>query len=127
GGCGMGQVFRGAAAVLAPSLAAFSPDSNVVGDGITNVNHISLTGTAVAGSTVEVFDGATQIGTATANGSGAWSFATVTLSDGPHTFTAEDVNTAGTVSAASTALNVTVNTASPAAPTVVSFSPDSGK
>src|ERR1700722_13171604 len=106
----MGQVFRGAAAVLAHSLASFSPDSGVVGDGITNVNHLTLTGTAVAGSAVEVFDGATQIGTATANGSGAWSFVTATLADGTHSFTAEDVDVAGNVSAASTALNVTVDT-----------------
>ena len=40
----------------APTVASFSPDSNVVGDGITNVNHVTLTGTAVAGSTVQVFD-----------------------------------------------------------------------
>ena len=70
-------------------MVSFSPDSGTAGDGITNANHLTLTGTAVAGSTVQVFDGATQIGTATANGTGAWSFATATLADGSHTFTAE--------------------------------------
>src|SRR6202040_4401014 len=120
GGCGMGQVFRGAAAVLAPSLAAFSPDSNVVGDGVTNVNHLTLTGTAEAGSTVEVFDGAAQIGTATADGSGAWSFATATPADGSHAFTSEAMDTAGNVSAASAALNVMVDTIAPNAPTIIS-------
>ena len=109
----------------APTVASFSPDSNVVGDGITNVNHLTLTGTAVAGSTVEVFDGATQIGTATANGSGAWSFATATLADGSHAFTSKAMDAAGNVSAASAALNVTVDTVAPAAPTMASFSPDS--
>jgi hypothetical protein len=113
------------AAPNAPTVVSFSPDSNVVGDGITNVNHLTLTGTAVAGSTVEVFDGATEIGTATANGSGAWSFVTGTLADGAHAFTAKDVDVAGNVSAASAALNVTIDTVAPAAPTVASFSPDS--
>ena len=79
----------------APTVASFSPDSGTVGDGITNANHITLAGTAVAGSTVEVFDGATQIGTAVANGSGAWSFATATLADGSHAFTAKAMDAAG--------------------------------
>ena len=109
----------------APTIASFSPDSNVVGDGITNANHMTLTGTAVAGSTVEVFDGATQIGTVTANGSGAWSFATATLADGNHAFTSKAMDAAGNVSAASAALNVTIDTVAPTAPTTVSFSPDS--
>jgi Ca2+-binding RTX toxin-like protein len=113
------------AAPGAPTVASFSPDSNVAGDGITNVNHVTLTGTAVAGSTVQVFDGATQIGTATANGSGAWSFATGTLADGSHAFTGKAMDAAGNLSAASAALNVTIDTVAPVAPTVASFSPDS--
>jgi len=115
--------YFGAAAVLAPTLASFSPDSNVVGDGITNVNHLTLTGTAVAGSTVEVFDGTTEIGTATANGSGAWSFATATLADGTHAFTSKAMDAAGDVSAASAALTVTVDTIAPNAPNIISDTP----
>ena len=112
-------------APIAPTVTSFSPDSNVVGDGITNVNHVTLTGAAAAGSTVQVFDGATLIGTATANTSGAWSFATGTLADGSHAFTSKAMDTAGNVSATSAALNVTVDTVAPVAPTVTSFSPDS--
>ncbi len=37
-------------------------------------------------------------GTATANGSGAWSFTTATLADGSHSFTAKATDTAGNVS-----------------------------
>ena len=110
----------------APTVASFSPDSGTVGDGITNANHITLAGTAVAGSTVEVFDGATQIGTATANASGAWTFATATLADGSHAFTAKAMDAAGNLSTASAALTVTIDTVAPGAPTVASFSPDSG-
>src|ERR1700722_1362528 len=115
--------YFGAAAVLAPTLASFSPDSNVVDDGITNVNHLTLTGTAVAGSSVEVFDGTTEIGTATANGSGAWSFATATLADDTHAFTSKAMDAAGDVSAASAALTVTVDTIAPNAPNIISDTP----
>ena len=41
-------------------------------------------GTAEANSIVTVFDGATRLGGATANGSGAWNFATVALATGIH-------------------------------------------
>ena len=62
-----------------PVIASFSADSGTVGDGITNDNTLTLTGTAVANSTVTVYDGATLLGTATANGSGAWSYTTGSL------------------------------------------------
>ena len=99
----------------APAIASWSPDSGVVGDGITNANHLTLTGTAAANSTVTVYDGSTQLGTATVDSNGAWSYATSTLSDGAHHFTATDT-VSGSTSAASTAVNVTVDTIAPAAP-----------
>ena len=57
-------------------------------------------------------------GSATANSSGAWSFATGTLADAIHALTARASDVAGNVSAASVALNVTIDTAAPAAPTI---------
>ena len=53
-----------------------------------------MSGTAEAGSTVKLFDGTTQIGTASANTSGAWNLSTAKLSTGTHNFTATatDVN-----------------------------------
>ena len=63
-------------APVAPSITSFSPDSGMVGDHITNANTLTLTGTAEANSTVKVYDGATLLGSATANGSGAWSYTT---------------------------------------------------
>ena len=66
----------------APAITSFSPDTGVVGDGITDPAILTLTGTAVANSTVNVYDGTTLLGTATANASGAWSFVTVPLPDG---------------------------------------------
>ncbi len=67
------------AAPVAPTIASFSNDSGTVGDGITNDNTLTLTGTAEANSTVKVYDGATLLGTATANGTGAWSYTTAAL------------------------------------------------
>ena len=113
-------------APVAPSIASFSPDSGVVGDHITNVNTLTLTGTAEANSTVKVYDGATLLGSAVANGSGAWSYTTAALSNGAHNLTATATDAAGNTGAASTALAVTIDTTAPVAPSIASFSPDSG-
>ena len=87
---------------------------------------MTLTGTAEANSTVKVYDGATLLGTATANGTGAWSYTTAALSNGTHSLTATATDAAGNTGAASTAMSVTVDTAAPVAPTITSFTPDSG-
>ena len=50
----------------APTITSFSPDTGVVGDGITDPAILTLTGTAVANTTVKVYDGTTLLGTATA-------------------------------------------------------------
>ena len=112
-------------APAAPSIASFSPDTGTVGDGITSANVLTLTGTAEANSTVKVFDGATLLGSAVANGSGAWSFTTGTLSNAAHSFTATATDAAGNAGVASSALAVTV-VAPPGVPVITSFSPDTG-
>ena len=87
-----------------PTVTSFSTDSGVVGDHITNDNTPTLTGTAEANSTVKVYDGATLLGSAMANGSGAWSYTSGVLADGDHSLTATDTDAAGNTSAASSAL-----------------------
>src|SRR6185437_15115427 len=82
-------------APVAPTIASYSTDSGTVGDGITNDNTLTLTGTAEANSTVKVFDGATLLGSATANGAGAWSFTTAALTNGLHSLTAIATDAAG--------------------------------
>jgi hypothetical protein len=114
------------AAPVVPTITSFSPDSGTVGDGVTGANQVTLAGTAEANATVKVYDGATLLGTATANGSGAWSFTTATLSNSTHTFTATATDAAGNSSGASSVLSVTVNAVVPTAPAITSFSPDSG-
>ena len=96
-----------------PDIASFSPDSGAVGDGITNTGLLTLTGTAEANSTVKFYDGATLLGTATANGSGAWSYNTAALSDGTHSLTATATDAAGNTGGASSALVVTVISSAP--------------
>jgi hypothetical protein len=106
----------------APKIVSFSQDSGVVGDHITNDNTLTLSGTAAANSTVAVFDGTTKLGTATANGSGAWNYTTAALSDGKHSLMAQDTDSSGHTSSASSPLAVTIDTHAPAAPTMAVFS-----
>ena len=97
---------------LAP--ASDSGDSNT--DNITSDATPTLIGTAEANSTVEVFDGATSLGTTTASSSGGWSFTPGTaLSDGDHSFTATATDAANNTSAPSAALTVTIDTLAPTA------------
>lgn len=102
----------------APAIASFSNDSGVAGDGITNDNTLTLKGTAAANSTVKVFDGSTQIGTATADSKGAWGFTTAALADGKHSLMAKATDASGQTSSASSALGVTIDTKAPNAPTI---------
>jgi hypothetical protein len=106
----------------APKIVSFSPDTGVVGDGITDHNTLTLTGTAAANSTVKIFDGSAQIGTATTNASGSWDYITSVLTDAKHILTAKVTDSAGQTSVASSALSVTVDTHAPAAPILVSDS-----
>ena len=89
-------------APTAPSIASFSTDSGTVGDDVTNDNTLTLTGTAEANSTIKVYDGATLLGSATANASGAWSFTTAALANGAHSLTATATDAAGNTSTTST-------------------------
>ena len=119
-----------------PVIRAFTLDSGIDGDRITNNNVLVLTGTATPGSIVTIFDSGMLIGSTTADESGAWSLNTGTLSDGEHAFTAaaaittvptttRAVTTAET-RAVSTAYIVTIDTQSPSAPGITGFEADSG-
>ncbi len=69
-------------------ITAFTFDSGIDGDRITNQKSLVLSGTADPGTIVTLYDGGETLGSTTADGSGAWSFETGTLSDGEHAFTA---------------------------------------
>src|SRR4029077_15702981 len=106
-----------AAAPVVPSITAFSTDSGTAGDGITNDNTLTLTGSAEANATLKVYDGATLLGPATADGNGSWSYTTAALTNGAHSLTATATDVAGNTSAASAALNVTIDASAPVVPT----------
>ena len=75
---------------------------------VNSNNSVTLTGTAVANSTVTVWSTTgTNDGTTTANSAGAWSFTTPVLLPSVYGYTATDTTSAGT-SAKSNALGVTV-------------------
>jgi hypothetical protein len=84
-------------APTAPTIA--TPPSNANGG-------LNLTGTAEANSVLKVYDGTTQIGTATANGSGTWSYAIDTLAAGSHSLTARATDAAGNTSSASAVASI---------------------
>ncbi len=102
-----------------PVITSFSNDTGVQGDHITSDTTLLLTGTADSNSTILVSDGLNLIGTALADASGNWTFATQTLSTGFHNFTAVAVDSQGNNSAASAVLTIQVDpNAADHAPTV---------
>jgi hypothetical protein len=105
----------------APMIGSLSRDTGKKGDGITRDNTLTLTGTADANSTVQVFDGDTQIGTATSDGSGTWKYTTAALADGEHSLTAKEVDASGQAGPASLPAAVTIDTHAPAAPATAAY------
>ena len=116
--------------VITPTIVSFSPDTGALTGNpqLTDANVLTLTGTAAANSTVEIFNGSTLLGAAATNASGAWSFTTPTLGTGFFgvSLTAVDTDSTGAKSSASAPLNLTVDTLAPATPVITSFSPDTG-
>ncbi|MEZ6113299.1 MAG: Ig-like domain-containing protein [Pirellulaceae bacterium] len=102
------------AAPAAPSVTGISDDTGSSGsDGVTNDTSLTISGTAEAGSTVEVFRGATSLGTTTANG-GNWSLAdSATLAQGTHVYSAKATDVAGNTSAASANFTATIDVTKP--------------
>jgi hypothetical protein len=85
---------------------------------------LTVTGTAEANSTVNLYEGSALLGTALTSASGTWNITTGPLSTGAHDFVATATDVAGNVSPNSTLFDPVVGspsgTSSP--PTLVSFS-----
>lgn len=103
---------------VAPSAPAISSSATKAGQSSALV----LNGSAEANSKVSVYDGKTLLGSATANGSGAWSFTTAALSAGTHQFTATSTDAAGNSGKASSVFNAGVTAPSSSIPTIASVS-----
>lgn len=102
----------GPSAPSTPDLLTADDSGGSSSDNITSVTTPRFTGTAEAGSTVKLFDGATEIGAGTATG-GNYSITASTLSDGNHTITAKATDVAGNQSGASGGLAVTIDSVRP--------------
>jgi len=77
----------------------------------------SVSGSAEAGSTVELFEGTTSMGTTKADSSsGAWSIALSGVSEGAHTYSAKAKDAQGNTSSASSSVTVTVDAQAPPRP-----------
>ena len=115
-------------APAAPAVTAVTDDTGTAADGITNDNTLVISGTAEANNSVEVFLDASSIGTATADGSGNWSYdyTGTVLADGSHTFSAQATDAAGNLSVVSSDFTVTIDTSVPTAPVVTAISDDTG-
>jgi hypothetical protein len=100
-----------------PDLSVSSDSGTSSIDNITQTTTPTFTGTAEANATVKLYDsdGTTELGSATADGSGNWSVASSALSSGAHTVTVKATDAAGNVSAASVGLAITIDTTAPTA------------
>jgi hypothetical protein len=102
--------------VSAPDLIASSDSGASSTDNITRIAAPVFSGTAESGSVVKLFDGAVQIGSATASAGGSWTITGARIADGTHSITATATDAVDNASAASAALSVVVDTSAPAAP-----------
>ncbi|MBM2885631.1 DUF4347 domain-containing protein [Chromobacterium phragmitis] len=101
------------------ALSAATDTGSSHSDGITDNNQPTITGSAEANSTVTVYVDGTALGTATANGSGVWSYnLSSPLADGNHSIRATATDAAGNVSGQSSGYNITIDTTAPNAPAV---------
>ncbi|MCS3759025.1 Ig-like domain-containing protein [Bradyrhizobium centrosematis] len=108
-----------ASSALAVTVDTKAPTAPTIASHTVNsANQAVLSGTAEAGSIVKVLDGTTQIGTATANSSGAWGYTSAALAAGSHSLTANATDAAGNTGAASTAFTASISTSTaPTSPT----------
>ncbi|MFL6658740.1 MAG: Ig-like domain-containing protein, partial [Massilia sp.] len=100
-----------------PVLAASSDTGSSNSDHITNDNTVTVTGSAVDGTTITLYDsdGSTALGSTVATG-GAWSITSSTLADGTHALTVVASKGGLNPSARSGPLQVVVDTVAPSAP-----------
>ena len=100
-----------------------APDAPVISSPATDLSTTSVRppigGTAEANSEVTIYDGATSIGTTTADGSGSWTFTpTSDLSESAHAFHVTATDEAGNTSVDSNIRTITVDTTAPDAPVI---------
>ncbi|MEB3198834.1 MAG: Ig-like domain-containing protein [Candidatus Sericytochromatia bacterium] len=121
-----------AVAPAAPTVTGLAPgfdDGLILTDSLTTSAKPTLIGRAEPGAQVTVFDGATNLGTVSADAAGNWTLALSgtahTLSEGAHTLTAQASDAVGNQSAASLPVDIRVDLTTPGAPVVLGLAPNS--
>jgi len=110
-----------ASAPSAPDLDAADDTGSSNSDNLTNkTSGLTFSGTSENSATIRLYDGATQLGSTTADGSGNWTV-DLSLSAGSYSIHAEQTDLAGNVSPASGALALTIDASAPSAPSVPDF------
>jgi len=115
-----------AAPVLTSVVDDVGATVNLTNGQLTNDALPTLNGTAEAGSTVNIYDGGTLIGSVVATG-GNWSFTpTTALTEGPHTLTVRAIDAAGNISPPTAGFTVVVDATAPVAPVISAVVDDVG-
>jgi len=109
---------------LAPDLDAGSDTGVSSIDNVTGDNSPTFTGAAESGSTVKLYNGATEIGSSIAT-AGSWTITSSTLTDGAKNITVTATDEAGNVSGLSIALPITVDIIAPSTPSKPDMTIDS--
>ncbi len=110
-----GLAFSNVGATPAPTNLALSPasDTGTKGDDSTSDTTPTITGNGQAGDTVTLYAGGTTVlGQAIVASNGTWSVTTNSLASGSYSLTATEADSAGDVSASSTALALIITNAS---------------
>ena len=96
------------------SVDTTAPDAPVIDspadDSRINAGDITVSGTAEAGSAVELFEQTTSLGKSSVGQDGVWSIDLAGVADGEHRYEVRAADAAGNTSCASGAVRVTVNT-----------------
>lgn len=99
-----------------PDLTAGTDTGTSSTDDLTNDTTPDFAVSCVTGSTVEIFDGVTSLGTGVCAGGTVTITSGSALAEGAHTITANQTDIALNVSVASAGLTVTIDTTGPVAP-----------
>ncbi|POT27985.1 large repetitive protein [Citrobacter freundii] len=111
--------------VIVSVMDDFAPSTGLLSNNqATNDQTPTLSGTADANSTVNIYNNGVFVESVLADPSGNWTWTSATLlPDGPHAFTATATNHLGT-GGRSTAFNINIDTQPPSAPDDVNVSAD---
>ncbi|MBV7693724.1 VCBS repeat-containing protein [Limnobaculum sp. M2-1] len=100
---------------------------DITPNGVTDDTRPEMVGSGKAGSIINIYDGATLLGSTTVNKDGSWSFTPSSdLSQGQHSITVTAIDTAGNTTKPTTAFEFTVDTTTPGVPTIESATDDVG-